>query len=105
MQEHLMWIGVQVSLMALRAPTSPLAAVNSQLQQLLSEDAGRPTAQDSAAIVRSVNQALRLYACVFRSSLRGCVTAPCTVHETLPYDCKLMTVCVHLCDCLADTHT
>jgi hypothetical protein len=60
----------QVSLLALRSPSGPLAPVDAQLRTLLKEDEGKITAETAAPIVRSVIQALRLYACVFRSSVR-----------------------------------
>lgn len=60
----------QVSLLALRSPGGPLDPVDAQLRTLLKEDAGKITPEAAAPIVRSVIQALRLYACVFRSSVR-----------------------------------
>jgi hypothetical protein len=70
---HCSFLLRQVSLLALRSPSGPLGPVDAQLRTLLKEDAGKITPEAAAAIVRSVIQALRLYACVFRSSVRRCV--------------------------------
>lgn len=60
----------KVSLTSLREADGPLDAVEAQLQKLLKGDADVLPAKELAPIVRSVIQGLRLYACVFRSSLR-----------------------------------
>lgn len=65
----------QVSLTSLREADGPLDAVEAQLQKLLKDDAEVLPAKELALTVRSVIQGLRLYACVFRSSLRRQVTA------------------------------
>ncbi len=70
------WYCHQVSLAALRADTgnSYLGAVEGQLQWLLdggkAEKPSKHAAKETAAVVMTIIQALRLYACVFRSSLR-----------------------------------
>lgn len=74
----------QVSLAALRSESGNgyLAAVEAQLQTLLDggNDSGKTSAEgppsakraakEGAAVVKTVIQGLRLFACIFRSSLR-----------------------------------
>jgi hypothetical protein len=80
----------QVSLLALQSPSGPLDPVDAQLQTLLKEGAGKLTAKEAAPIVRSVIQALRLYACVFRSSVRRCAAVARLSHS---YGASAMPTC------------